>query len=399
MPAVKNEACSSTCTTRALERRVVQRRDVPEVDQAEPEDEPGQRVRERAERALDALQPARGRAHDHAAEREQEEQRRDVAEQDVLEHVGREEVVLAEAVDRGGEGREQREDRAGEARAPGARPAPRPPASLARRRGSATDVDRHEHRDRRQDRRIRQPVDLRVASPPRIVAAAVSSVVRSPSACSRRVARGAPLARRAAALLGLRRRRPRRRPALPPLPRRAALARTTPGRGGRRPRPGRRSPTTARRGRWSAASSSSGRAGLAERWRRRSRRERPAGWLRGAGGLVPGPAPPRAPAAARLQPGGAAGAGARRAHRPARSRDCLRALGLATDSGGRGRRERLARRCRVAFALARPRRRARALLVDDVITTGATLSACAARAAGARLQRGGGLAYARTPGR
>ena len=43
IPAVKNDACSSACTTSELDRGVVQRRDVPEVDQAEPQEEAGQR--------------------------------------------------------------------------------------------------------------------------------------------------------------------------------------------------------------------------------------------------------------------------------------------------------------------------------------------------------------------
>ena len=69
---------------------------------------------ERAERPLDALEAARGRAHDHPAEREQEQQRSDVAEQHVLEHVGGEQVVVAQAVERAGERREQGEDGPGE---------------------------------------------------------------------------------------------------------------------------------------------------------------------------------------------------------------------------------------------------------------------------------------------
>lgn len=41
----------------------------------------------------------------------------------------------------------------------------------------------------------------------------------------------------------------------------------------------------------------------------------------------------------------------------------------------------------------------RALLVDDVVTTGATLAACAAALAGAGVREIGALVYARTPGR
>ena len=59
---------------------------------------------------------------------EQQEQRRDVAEQHVLEHVRREEVVLAEAVDRGDERGQQGEHGAGEGERVQPR-RPRPPAS------------------------------------------------------------------------------------------------------------------------------------------------------------------------------------------------------------------------------------------------------------------------------
>ena len=99
---------------RVLERRVVERRDVPEVEEGEPQHDERDRARERAQPPLDRLQAARGRAHDHARERQQQEQRRDVAEQDVLGHVHREEVLLAEGVDRRHEGDQQHEDAAGE---------------------------------------------------------------------------------------------------------------------------------------------------------------------------------------------------------------------------------------------------------------------------------------------
>jgi ComF family protein len=79
--------------------------------------------------------------------------------------------------------------------------------------------------------------------------------------------------------------------------------------------------------------------------------------------------------------------------------DCLARGGSRGTQMGLGRGERLER---IAGAVSVPRSIAvpeRAVLVDDVVTTGATLAACAAalRDAGAREVRA--VAYARTPGR
>ena len=124
---------------------------------------PGPRAGERAERALDAREPPGGGAHDHAREREQEEQRRDVAQQHVLDHVRGEEVVLAEAVERGDERGQQRQHRAGERRRLSeARAAA---AGLAPGRPEAPHVDPGQQRERRQHGRVGEPVELRVVAP------------------------------------------------------------------------------------------------------------------------------------------------------------------------------------------------------------------------------------------
>jgi ComF family protein len=79
--------------------------------------------------------------------------------------------------------------------------------------------------------------------------------------------------------------------------------------------------------------------------------------------------------------------------------DCLERIVGGRSQVGRSREERLGAlsggvRLRPGAAVP-----LRALLVDDVVTTGATLAACAAALAGAGVREVGALAYARTPGR
>jgi ComF family protein len=79
--------------------------------------------------------------------------------------------------------------------------------------------------------------------------------------------------------------------------------------------------------------------------------------------------------------------------------DCLRRHGAARTQVGRDRSERLgavAGTVSVAPGAEPPRR---AILVDDVVTTGATLSACRAVLLAAGALEVGAVAYARTPGR
>ncbi len=181
------------------------------------------------ERALDPHQPAGGRAQDHAREREQQQRGGDVAQQHVLDHVGREQVLLAQRVDRRGQRDHQRQHPAGEGQRLG--PAGAAAARLAPRAAEAAHVDRDHDGQRRQHQRVGQPLQLGArrqhgheigAVHARDCGTGIPPVTRAAARWRHaRPARPPRRRRRAAVLLGLRRRRGPGRAALPGLPRRA----------------------------------------------------------------------------------------------------------------------------------------------------------------------------------
>ena len=102
--------CSSDVHGRVLERGVVERGDVPDPHHRDVEDDREGGVGERAEACARGADAARHRAQEHAREAEQEEDRREVEQQQVLDHV-HDEDLLAEAVDGGDERDERRSAR------------------------------------------------------------------------------------------------------------------------------------------------------------------------------------------------------------------------------------------------------------------------------------------------
>lgn len=120
----------------------------------------------------------------------------------------------------------------------------------------------------------------------------------------------------------------------------------------------------------------------------------PPGWL-DAAALVPVPLHP-----ARLRKRGYNQAERLAAELAARTgllvRDCLERSGETATQVGRGRTERLASIAGRVSVRAGAFLPAEIVLIDDVVTTGATLAACAVACRGAAVRA---IAYARTPGR
>ncbi len=95
---------------RVAQGGVVERRDVPDPDRGRVEHDREHGVGEEADRALDAVDAARGRAQEDAGQAEDAEDRGEVEQHDVLRHVHEEELV-AQAV----HGRDQRHEDQGQA--------------------------------------------------------------------------------------------------------------------------------------------------------------------------------------------------------------------------------------------------------------------------------------------
>ena len=102
---------------RVAQREVVHRGDVPQPHEPGVGDHGERRVGEDSGPSLDPLQPSGGGAQQHLCQAENQQDRSDVEQQDVLDHVHHHQL-LAEDVDRRNERRDDREQAAGEQRHP-----------------------------------------------------------------------------------------------------------------------------------------------------------------------------------------------------------------------------------------------------------------------------------------
>jgi hypothetical protein len=126
-----------------LERRVVEGRDVPDGHPGDVGRDGEGGGGERARRLLQALHAPGDGAQDHPCEAEDEQDRHEVEQDEVLDHVHHEEL-LAEPVDRRHQGGEHEDEAAHEADQPPSRCGVRP--SLAADRAPPADVEEPEDR-------------------------------------------------------------------------------------------------------------------------------------------------------------------------------------------------------------------------------------------------------------
>jgi hypothetical protein len=117
---------------RMRERGVVEHRDVPAPHRQHIRDDAEDRVRERAGGLLDPVDPPRGGAQDPLRQPEDQQDRRQIGDQQVLDHVPRGHL-LAQVVDR----RDQRDEEHQHATDPGGcAPAARRPSAPGAPRGA-----------------------------------------------------------------------------------------------------------------------------------------------------------------------------------------------------------------------------------------------------------------------
>ena len=151
IPAEKKAMCSIAWTPLVLDRRFVERGHVPEREVRRPDRERDEGVREHAQ-AHDS------RKREHGAEQRpgqpgEQAQRREVAEQEVLRHVEREELLLGDGCERRGDRDDEEHDPEREEADPP--PRYRLPAPGERSRPHAV-RDRDQH-DRGELERVERP--------------------------------------------------------------------------------------------------------------------------------------------------------------------------------------------------------------------------------------------------